>query len=171
MPGSLSHLTRRFFDVLLARPLDGAERAAVEGWLAPVAAEIFFAQPGPDQRHAYHSAMIVLAFVQTDVSVLRAALLHDVGKRHAGLGVIGRVIASLLIRLGLPLTDRARRYRDHGEVAAAELEAAGLEPIVVEFARHHHGSRPAGIPEATWELLRRADEPPKAGHAVRARIT
>lgn len=171
MPGSLSHLSQRFFDVLLARPLDEIERATVETWLDTPLSAIFFAQSHPDQRHGYRAALVVLGEGVSDLVVVRAALLHDVGKRHAGLRVVGRVWASLSIRLGLPLTRRGRIYREHGEVAARELEALGAEPLVVQFARHHHDDRSPGVPDEIWNLLQRADQPPKAGQMVRARIS
>lgn len=171
MPGSLGHLTRRFFDVLSAQPLDAAEVAAVELWLDPGEAHLFFSQPDPDQRHGYDAAMVVLASENTDPTVLRAALLHDVGKRHARLGVVGRSLASVLIRLRLPLSRRGRLYRDHGETAAAELEALGGESLVVDFARHHHGVMPSGFPLEAWDLLQRADEPPKTRSTVGSRIS
>lgn len=171
MPGSPSHLIRRFFDVLLSRPLDQAERAAIEEWLDSRQSEIFFSQPHSDQRHGYHAALVVLSAADADVSTLRAALLHDVGKRHSGLGVVGRSVISVLIGVGLPLPKRGRLYRDHGEIAARELDEIGCEALVVDFARHHHGGRPDGFPLPIWELLQRADEPPKTKETVRARIS
>ena len=162
MPGSLGHLARRFFDVLFSAPLDAAERAAVEGWLDSGQAWVFFSQPDPDQRHGFHAALVAIAGAG-ELQVIRAALLHDVGKRHARLGVLGRTAASLAIRLRLPLTTRWRLYRDHGEIAAGELESLGCEGLIVDFARHHHGGRPGGIPAATWDLLQLADQPPKTG--------
>jgi len=171
MPGSPSHLIRRFFDVLLARPLDSAERAAVEAWLDSSQSEVFFSQPHSDQRHGYHAALVVLSAADADVSTVRAALLHDVGKRHSRLGVVGRSVVSVLIRVGLPLTERGRLYRDHGEIAARELGELGCEALIVDFARHHHGERPSGIPPHIWELLQLADEPPKTKETVRARIS
>jgi putative nucleotidyltransferase with HDIG domain len=171
MPGSPSHLIRRFFDVLLARPLDQAERAAVEEWLDSSQSEVFFSQPDSDQRHGYHAALVVLSAADADASTVRAALLHDVGKRHSRLGVVGRSVVSVLIRVGLPLPERGRLYRDHGEIAARELGELGCEALVVDFARHHHGERPSGIPLPTWELLQLADQPPKTKETVRARIS
>jgi hypothetical protein len=167
VPGSLGHLTRRFFDVLLATPLDAAERAAVEGWLDPGQTWLFFSQPDADQRHGLHAGLIVLDG-GADPETIRAALLHDVGKRHARLGVIGRSLASISIRLGLPLSRRWRLYRDHGATAAWELEALGCDGIVVDFARHHHDRRPDTIPSPTWDLLQLADQPPKTGSKPRA---
>lgn len=167
MPGSLGHLTRRFFDVLFATPLDSGERAAIEGWLDSGQAWVFFSQSDPDQRHGFHAALVSIAG-GAEPEVVRAALLHDVGKRHARLGVLGRSLASIAIRLGLPLTRRWRFYRDHGEISARELAGLGCEALIVDFARHHHGDRPPGIPCPTWDLLQLADQPPKPGVASEA---
>ena len=164
MPGSLGHLTRRFFDVLFSTPLDVAERTAVEGWLDGGQAWVFFSQPDPDQRHGFHAALVTIAR-GGERDVIRAALLHDVGKRHARLGVLGRSYASLAMRLGLPLTRRWQLYRDHGENAALELTSLGCADLIVDFARHHHSERPPGISTNTWDLLQLADQPPKTSAA------
>jgi len=166
VPGSLGHLTGRFFDVLFSRPLTGREISAVARWLRPDEADLFFAQADADQRHGYHAALVVVAAGGEDATVVRAALLHDVGKRHSRLGVIGRSLASVLIGLRVPLTSRMRAYRDHGEIGASELAAVGCEDLVVDFAREHHGARPPSIDRETWELLQRADQPPKTGSMV-----
>ena len=167
MPGSLGHLTRRFFDVLLAAPLDAAERAAIEGWLDSGQAWAFFSQSDPDQRHGLHAALVTISG-GAELEVIRAALLHDVGKRHARLGILARSFASMAIRLGLPLTPRWRLYRDHGEIAANELAGLGCQGLIVDFARHHHDERPSGIPTSTWDLLQLADQPPKTVAAPHA---
>lgn len=150
------HLAGRFLQTLVSRPLDGAERAEVEGWLRTPEAELFFSQPAVDQRHGLTAARRV-ASTGVGREVVRAALLHDVGKRHARLGVMGRVVASLAIRLGLPIRGRWAAYRDHGPLGARDLEAAGAEPMVVAYAAAHHGPRPEEIPEAIWRLLDGAD--------------
>ncbi|HEX2403270.1 MAG TPA: hypothetical protein VHM29_01105 [Acidimicrobiia bacterium] len=164
MPGTLGHLTRRFFDVLFATPLDSGERAAIEGWLDSAQAWVFFSQSDPDQRHGFHAALVSISG-GAGLEVIRAALLHDVGKRHARLGVLGRSVASMAIRLGLPLPMRWRLYRDHGEIASRELAGLGYQGLIVEFARHHHGDQPSGFPTPTWDLLQLADQPPKTGAA------
>jgi putative nucleotidyltransferase with HDIG domain len=171
VPGSLSHLTRRFFEVLTAQPLTVAESDWVEERLRPDEAACFFSQPRPDQRHGRSAALVVTEAGVTDPVMIRAALLHDIGKRHSGLGVIGRSLASIAIRLHLPLIRRFRLYRDHGELGAAELTRAGCEPLIVDFARHHHASRPGSIAQDAWDLLLKADQPAKTRSTRRARIS
>lgn len=155
MPGSWLHLAWRFLDVLTARPLDHSERKAVRGWLRESENGAFFSQSDADQRHGFDSALHVLAAAPGRTDLVRAALLHDIGKRHAHLGALGRVLASVAIRLRLPLPPRWALYRDHGRVGAAEL--AGAEPLVVAFLAAHHGQRPPTIDESDWLILTGAD--------------
>lgn len=167
----LRHLVERFFEVAAAKPLGEAEAAKVGQWLGPGLEGIFSAQGAKDQRHGYEAALVVIDRGVTEPDVIRAALLHDVGKRHARLGISGRILASLLIKLHLPVSRRMAIYRDHGTLAAGELEALGAEPVVVDFARHHHGQRPPTIDRQTWAILQAADQPANTRSAKRAAIT
>jgi len=131
----------------------------VSGWLTPEVAGVFFAQQHVDQRHGYDAARSVVVSGVEDYEVVVAALLHDIAKRHSRLGLIGRSVASIMILLGLPLTERMRLYRDHGLLAARELATLGLPSLVIDFSLHHHGERPATIDPAVWETLVAADQP------------
>jgi hypothetical protein len=162
VPGTLGHLTSRFFEVLTAHPLEPAEIEEVRSSLTPGQAWVFFSQPVPDQRHGYQAAQVARDGGLGSIGVA-AALLHDIGKRHARLGLLGRTLASLAIKTGLPLPRRWRLYRDHGRTGSSELEALGSAPLIVEFALHHHGRRPSSIPAETWDILQLADQPPKTG--------
>lgn len=158
VPGAWGHLAWRFVDVLTARPLTADEQRSVDQILGSgPALDAFRAQPVADQRHGLEAAAYVRSRMPDRPDLIQAALLHDVGKRHASLGPLGRVCASLAIRLHLPLTARMALYRDHGVTAAAEL--AGGPTAVVEFARHHHGRRPDTLPADEWEILVAADRP------------
>ena len=169
MPGSPSHLARRFVDVLLSEPLEETELANVRGHLDDDLYAAFIDQQVADQRHAYRAAIAVQRGGHGN-DVVVAALMHDLGKRRSRLGVIGRTLASILILMRLPLTRRMIAYRDHGEIGAAELEQLGAPELAVLYARHHHGDRPDAVPPDVWASLEAADEPPKAGTMVRSRI-
>lgn len=117
-------------------------------------ARLFFDQDPADQRHAYEVARRVER--RGDVAV-RAALLHDVGKRHAGIGAVRRSLATLMDLAGLPLPARWRAYRDHGRRGAEELERAGADALSVAFARHHPSGPPPGVDTTTWRALLEAD--------------
>lgn len=156
MPGTWSHLASRFVETAGARPLDTDEKRWVEARLEADEGSAYWEQSVADQRHGYEAAHHVAAHGGSR-QMERAALLHDVAKRHARLGILGRSMASVAIRLRLPLRGRARLYRDHGPLAAAELGHAGAEELVVMYARHHHGNRPASISPDVWRLLQAAD--------------
>ncbi len=153
----LRHLIVRFFGVVRARPLRPAEQAEVAALLQPSERRAFWDQPAADQRHALASARRVSAAAPHRRDLARAALLHDVGKRHSRLGPLGRSAASLFALAGRPAPGRFGSYLDHGAVGADELAAAGAEPLVVAFARSHHLARPPAIAAADWAVLQAAD--------------
>jgi putative nucleotidyltransferase with HDIG domain len=169
MPGSYGHLASRFFDYLRARPLDEAEIQDVRALLSDEEARLYFDQSPRDQAHGYAAAMVVRAACVDREETLKAALLHDVGKTQARLGLLGRILASLMIKLRVPLSRRMAAYRDHGPMGAAELSEAGSATLVVEFARNHHGARPEAVGEEDWDLLQKADIPANARLARRRR--
>jgi putative nucleotidyltransferase with HDIG domain len=159
MTARLAHLVRRFFGVLGAAPLSPAEQAEAAALLRPAETGPFWGQPVADQRHALEAARIVAGLAPGRRDLARAALLHDVGKRHSRLGILGRSLASGLELVHLPSPGRLGRYLDHGPEGAAELEALGAEPIVVAFAGHHHGEPPPGVDPSDWAVLAASDEP------------
>jgi putative nucleotidyltransferase with HDIG domain len=154
---SWRHLSFRLLDFLTSSPLDQAESAQAEGWLGAGEAPAFFDQPVPDQRHGLEAARYIAGRAPDRPDLIRAALLHDIGKRHSRLGALTRSLVSAWVKLGGKAWGRGASYLDHGSIGAAELEAAGAESLVVEFARHHHRSRPAMIDEGDWQLLRESD--------------
>ncbi|MDH4307659.1 MAG: hypothetical protein OEX04_09290, partial [Acidimicrobiia bacterium] len=84
MPGSWTHLTARFFDVVTARPLNTDEDSFVDEFLSPVERSMFDAQNTADQRHGVECGLDVASTTERR-DLVRAAILHDVGKRHFGL--------------------------------------------------------------------------------------
>jgi len=153
----LPHVVRRFFGVLRARRLSPREQGEASGWLRPEERSLFWGQPAADQRHGLDCARAMLAHLPGRADLVRAALLHDVGKRHSALGAIGRSLATTLQVLRLPTWGRLAAYLDHGPRGADDLEGTGAEAVVVAYARHHHGGRPQGFPAGDWEALCRVD--------------
>jgi hypothetical protein len=96
----LTHLTMRFFGALspaAPRPADVDWAATV---LTPAAYAQWKLQPRHDQRHTVRVARTVEARLagtpdEGDPRWLAAALLHDIGKLDARLGVYGRVVATV----------------------------------------------------------------------------
>jgi len=153
----LLHLARRFFQSLRSRPLDPAEQERVSGWLRDGEGPLFWRQQSIDQRHALTCAEVIVDRQPERPDLIRAALLHDIGKRHSNLGVSGRVVAASLALLRLPAPGRLARYLDHGPLGAAELARLEAEPMVIAFAEGHHGACPPGADADDWHLLREAD--------------
>ena len=153
----LLHLTRRFFETLRCSPLGPAEQAEAAGWLSDLEAPLFWAQSPADQRHALNAARVVSGIRPHRRDMIRAALLHDIGKRHSRLGVTGRVTASALDLLHIPAPGRLGVYLRHDSLGAVELKEAGAEPIIVAFAAGHHGACPSAFDPEDWALLVHSD--------------
>ena len=109
-----------------------------------------------DQRHAYDVAQRVHSELGENGPAIKAALLHDVGKRHSDVGPIGRSLATVFDALRLPLPADWRRYRDHGELGAADLELIGADDLCVAFARGRFDPATAAD-QSTWDALVAAD--------------
>jgi hypothetical protein len=154
----LPHLARRFLGTMRHRHLSPAEQTEVAHWLSGPALALFWAQAPSDRRHGLDCARLVTAASPGRPDLVRAALLHDIGKRRAGLGIIGRALASGLQMLHLPVRGRLASYLAHGPSGAEEVEGLGLEPVVAAYTRHHHQGRPPVIPADDWAVLSAADK-------------
>lgn len=150
----IGHYVRRFFTSLSRRPPTAEDERWVEAMVTPEEWELFRRLSDPDRRHLVHSARMVTRTDPTmDPYWCRVAVLHDVGKYHAQLGVFGRVAATVLAAgLGSARmndwADRSGwrgqvgRYHRHGEIGADEIRAAGgPEDAAVWSEIHHHPDR------------------------------
>lgn len=157
MTVALPHLVRRFFGAVGAAPLSPIDQVEVAALLHEAERSLFWGQAPADQRHGLECARALLAACPGRRDLARAALLHDVGKRHARIGPWGRALATTMGFLRLPTRGRAAAYLDHASSGGEDLAAAGAEPLVVAYARHHHTGRPAAISAEDWDALCRAD--------------
>jgi hypothetical protein len=131
---NLVHLARRFVTSLSRRPPGPADEAWAEGWLLPGEVDLWRRRAAQDRRHAI---VVARRFVtrrrHADRAEVSGALLHDVGKVDAGLGTLGRVVATLVG----PRTDRFRAYHDHEAIGARMAAAAGADPVTVSLIEGH----------------------------------
>ena len=148
------HLATRFVTSLWP----GGPGFEAEAWVLSVLSEAEVAlwrrMSNPDRRHAVGVARRVERALGERATrpVLAAALLHDVGKVEAGLGTVGRAVATLSpVR-----TARMERYRSHPEIGAGLLELAGADPLTAAWAREHH------LPPERWTVA------PKIGAALKS---
>jgi hypothetical protein len=130
-------------------------------WLERAEVELFVGQALPDQRHATRVAGWLLARGHVDRLLIQAALLHDVGKAAAPIGLWQRVLWVVAGRLapGLRgwLAGRGRGWRAlaaHQPLGAERLRAIGAEPRLVGLV----AGRPLPGDEPRAALLAAADD-------------
>lgn len=115
-----------------------------------------------DRQHACLVAKKLLARCpQAPALLVRAALLHDVGKTDYPLTVFTRILVHLYTPPHLPAEPRLRGLRGawqlklhHGRYGAQMIRAAGGSEAVARLVARH--DRPAGDPLAA--LLKQVDE-------------
>jgi HD domain len=146
-----AHLTGRFFGSLLPFGPSAADLAWVETVLQPGELTLWRRMPRADRRETVGVARRTQAALGEDAKpdILAAALLHDVGKTEARLGVFGRTFATMAGAVAGHGMARAwqekggvrRRYGlylRHDAVGAGMLRMAGARRAAIEWADAHH---------------------------------
>jgi hypothetical protein len=150
----LAHLSGRFVRALSPRAPRADDLVWVEAVLTPDGFALFRRQPNHDQRHAIGVARDVQARLADtpyadDPRWLSAALLHDIGKLDSGLGVYGRVVATVSGAVAgrehaevwsesKGFTRRVGVYLRHAELGADRLRIAGEPEEAALWAASHH---------------------------------
>jgi hypothetical protein len=171
------HLTRRFVTSLSSAEPAASDDSWVRSVLRPGEYELWSRLPNHDRRHSIGVARRVehaLAGTEFagDPRWPTAALLHDVGKLDADLGVFGRVGATVVGAAagrdraeewsrGDGITRRVGRYLQHGEIGAEQIRRVGGTEEAARWAAAHHDRSAwasTGIPEPVVTALHEADD-------------
>jgi len=146
------HLVRRFFTSLSNRPPASNDIAWVNEQLLTSEFELWCRMKPHDQRHSIEVARrfieLHLTFSRDEVA---AALLHDIGKVHSELGVMGRVIATIVG----PKGEKFRRYHEHELIGLNLCRNAGSS---AETLRLLDWSTQESRNDLIVNLLRQADQ-------------
>ncbi len=139
---------RQFLQALTAQ-VQPEERALVEKILTPSQSALFYSMPLHDRRHALDVLYTLRRQGYQALPLLRAALLHDVGK--AGhLHLWHRVAVVLLERFAPRMLqwladDRPGSWGypffihlNHPRLGAQQAEKVGCDKLTVELIRRHH---------------------------------
>jgi putative nucleotidyltransferase with HDIG domain len=145
----------------LARPDD----ALAARWLEPPELALYLGMDPRERRHACEVAAALLRLdPQVPAVLVRAALLHDLGKSGRPYRALERILVHLYLPrraaqlpLEPPLTGLRGAWQTrvhHAAYGAARLRAAGVCPGVADIVARHHA--PEGHPLA--ERLKRVEE-------------
>jgi hypothetical protein len=172
-----SHLSRRFVTSLGPAAPRADDDAWVRGVMRPGEYALWSRLPNHDRRHS----IVVARRVQRtlagtphadDDQWLAAALLHDVGKLDARLGVFARVGATVagaaaghdmadLWSEKRGITRRVGLYLRHPELGAQQIRFAGGHDSAARWAAAHHDPSTwdaTGIPGPVVDALHAADD-------------
>lgn len=144
-------------------PPGPAERTLAEHYLEPALLDLFFGQEPRDVVHSANTARWLLDRGHDDPDLIRAALLHDIGKgEQRRMDRVAHVVTSLIGIGGILAAPDAEmefrraiaRARTHAAKGAELLVGAGVSPQVIALVKKHH-ERPNG--DGMLRLLQEAD--------------
>jgi hypothetical protein len=148
------HLARRFFVSLWPAPVRARDVEWAESFLEPSERSLWLQLRRADRRHTIAVARGVERTLATtsnagDHRWMAAALLHDIGKLDADLGVFARVGATLAgAAAGHDMADawstkrgitrRVGLYLRHPELGSTRIQLAGGRAEAAQWAGGHH---------------------------------
>lgn len=158
---NMIYRVKQFFRGLTAYEYD---TALVDKYLNQEEKELFSRLPPYEARHAIDTANTIKNFeVKQEKEILiKAALLHDIGKIDSGIGLIKKSVLVLMDRF-FPSISRCLSksnfmfnvYYNHPEMGAVLLEKIDTEEKVIKLVRYHHSKKNVDI--TNIGLLMKAD--------------
>ena len=155
-----------------------ADQRFIDKWLLGPEQKLFWAMSLPDQYHSLQVAYTAIKlakqenFVVSQNKLIRAALLHDVGKTSGDMSTIDKILAVVAYKMFPNLAKKWGRYGKgtsvdnlrhafyiylyHAERSRDQLFALGLVELAEIVAEHHKAPTENDPPELL--LLRKADD-------------
>ena len=135
------HLVSRFFGAISGAQPPLEDLTEVESLLLDGELLFWRKLPTKDQRH---SIAVLRRFLSLRPSAtrpeMRAALLHDIGKLQSNLGVLGRVVATLIG----PRGERFTAYHDHERIGSEMLQNINSDLVTIRLVAGSDQSDIAG---------------------------
>lgn len=137
----LSHLVSRFFGAVSRAKPSPESLAEVESLLLHDEFDLWRTMPTMDQRHSI-AVMHRFKDLRPSASLpeIRSALLHDIGKIQSNLGILGRVVATLIGRRG----ERFTTYHDHEKIGSQMLQNINSDLVTIRLVASASGEDIAG---------------------------
>ena len=172
----VAHLAKRFFGALRPGGPSAADARWVASILTPEELKLWQRMKSHDRRHSVAVARRVeqrlAGSKDADSRWCAVALLHDVGKLDSGLGVIGRVGATVAGGLAghdmapvwsqkRGVTRRVGLYLRHPELGATRIRVVGGREEAARWADAHHDEQARAaldFPENVVAALYDADD-------------
>ena len=127
-----THLCRRFFSSILSGRLNGVELAQVHSILSAREMDLWGKYQNADKRHSIVVLNRLNVLMPTaGREAQAAALLHDIGKSRSQLGVLLRVVATIVG----PRTRRFSQYHRHEEIGIELLESIGSSDVMISLLK------------------------------------
>lgn len=150
--GNQLHLVRRFVTSLSRTSPHSGDIAWVNESLLPSEFELWSRMESYDQRHSIEVARRFVDLCPLGSrDHVAAALLHDIGKIEADLGVFGRVVATIVG----PRGQKFRRYHEHELIGLRLCRTAGSS---AETLRVLDWSHIDAMNDTIVAFLRQADQ-------------
>ncbi len=135
---------KQFIRGLFAK-ITPADETFIQIYLTKGEALLFHRLRVGEQRHSLNIAYDCLEASPYHRMLIKAALLHDVGKVNSNLTLIHKALVVVIMKLPIPerilpgFLKKALYYkRQHPTLGAELLKRIGTEPSVVFLVRHHH---------------------------------